>query len=141
MCYFFKQKTAYEMRISDWSSDLCSSDRLVIAGLNPHAGEDGALGMEEIDIIIPAVEQLRAEGIDITGPLPAASMFHEPVRGRYDVALCMYHDQALIPLKTLHFDEGVTMTLCLPIVRNRTEERSEGKECVSTVKSGWSRVS
>src|SRR3546814_10069021 len=107
MCYFFKQKTAYEMRISDWSSDLCSSDRLVIAGLNPHAGEDGALGMEEIDIIIPAVEQLRAEGIDINGHLPADSMFHERVRGRYDVALCMYHDQALIPLKTLHFDEGV----------------------------------
>ncbi|HEX8445844.1 MAG TPA: 4-hydroxythreonine-4-phosphate dehydrogenase PdxA [Sphingomonas sp.] len=91
--------------------------RLAIAGFNPHAGEDGAMGREEIDLILPAVAQLREEGIDIVGPLASDSMFHERARGHYDVALCLYHDQALIPIKTLHFDEGVNMTLGLPIVR------------------------
>lgn len=91
--------------------------RLAIAGFNPHAGEGGAIGREEIDIIIPAVEILQAEGIDITGPFAADSMFHARARADYDCALCLYHDQALIPLKTLHFDEGVNMTLGLPIVR------------------------
>jgi 4-hydroxythreonine-4-phosphate dehydrogenase len=91
--------------------------RLVIAGLNPHAGESGALGREEIDIVIPAIERLREEGIDIEGPLAADTMFHPRARARYDAALCLYHDQALIPLKTLHFDEGVNITLGLPIVR------------------------
>jgi 4-hydroxythreonine-4-phosphate dehydrogenase len=91
--------------------------RLVIAGLNPHAGEGGALGREEIEIVIPAIERLREEGIDIEGPLAADTMFHPRARARYDAALCLYHDQALIPLKTLHFDEGVNITLGLPIVR------------------------
>lgn len=91
--------------------------RLVIAGLNPHAGEAGNMGSEERDIIIPAVAQLRAEGIDISGPLPADTMFHAGARSRYDIALCCYHDQALVPLKTLHFDEGVNITLGLPIIR------------------------
>lgn len=91
--------------------------RLVIAGFNPHAGEGGALGREEIDIILPAVEILRGEGIDIVGPLAADTMFHPRARAQYDAAICLYHDQALIPLKTLHFDEGVNMTLGLPIVR------------------------
>ncbi len=91
--------------------------RLAIAGFNPHAGEKGAIGREEIDLIIPAVEILRAEGIDIVGPLAADTMFHARARAQYDCALCLYHDQALIPLKTLHFDEGVNMTLGLPIVR------------------------
>ena len=91
--------------------------RLAIAGLNPHAGESGALGREEIDIVIPAIEQLREEGIEIEGPLAADTMFHPRARARYDAALCLYHDQALIPLKTLHFDEGVNITLGLPIVR------------------------
>ena len=91
--------------------------RLAIAGFNPHAGEGGAIGREEIDLIIPAVEILRAEGIDIVGPFAADSMFHARARAEYDCALCLYHDQALIPLKTLHFDEGVNMTLGLPIVR------------------------
>ncbi|USI73131.1 4-hydroxythreonine-4-phosphate dehydrogenase PdxA [Sphingomonas morindae] len=91
--------------------------RLALAGFNPHAGEGGALGLEEIEILIPAVEQLRDEGIDIVGPLAADTMFHPRARARYDAALCTYHDQALIPLKTLHFDEGVNMTLGLPIVR------------------------
>jgi 4-hydroxythreonine-4-phosphate dehydrogenase len=91
--------------------------RLALAGFNPHAGEGGALGREEIDILMPALEQLREEGIDIVGPLAADTMFHPRARARYDAALCTYHDQALIPLKTLHFDEGVNMTLGLPIVR------------------------
>lgn len=91
--------------------------RLAVAGLNPHAGEEGALGREEIEIISPAVERLRDEGIDISGPYPADTMFHERARAGYDAALCMYHDQALIPLKALHFDVGVNMTLGLPIVR------------------------
>jgi 4-hydroxythreonine-4-phosphate dehydrogenase len=91
--------------------------RLAIAGFNPHAGEGGALGREEIDFIIPAIEILRAEGIDVIGPLAADTMFHARARAAYDAALCLYHDQALIPLKTLHFDEGVNMTLGLPIVR------------------------
>ncbi|WP_116089957.1 4-hydroxythreonine-4-phosphate dehydrogenase PdxA [Sphingomonas crusticola] len=91
--------------------------RLAIAGLNPHAGEGGALGREEIDIVIPALQRLRDEGIEIEGPLAADTMFHPRARARYDAALCLYHDQALIPLKTLHFDEGVNVTLGLPIVR------------------------
>ncbi len=91
--------------------------KIAVAGLNPHAGEDGTLGREEQDIIIPALERLREDGFDITGPFPADTMFHARARERYDAALCMYHDQALIPLKALHFDDGVNMTLGLPIVR------------------------
>ncbi len=94
-----------------------ATPRIVIAGFNPHAGEGGALGREEIEVLLPAIEQLRDEGIDIIGPLAADTMFHPRARARYDAALCTYHDQALIPLKTLHFDEGVNMTLGLPIVR------------------------
>ncbi|MGF1550593.1 MAG: 4-hydroxythreonine-4-phosphate dehydrogenase PdxA [Sphingomonadaceae bacterium] len=93
------------------------SPRIAIAALNPHAGEEGALGREEIDIIAPAVELLREEGLDIAGPYPADAMFHPRAREEYDAALCLYHDQALIPLKALHFDEGVNLTLGLPIVR------------------------
>ena len=91
--------------------------RLAFAGFNPHAGEQGAIGREEIDFIIPAIEQLRSEGIDAVGPFAADTMFDARARAGYDAALCCYHDQALIPLKTLHFDEGVNMTLGLPIVR------------------------
>ena len=91
--------------------------RLAFAGLNPHAGESGAIGREEIDIIMPAIELLRAEGIDAIGPFAADTMFHPRARAGYDAALCAYHDQALIPIKTLHFDEGVNITLGLPIVR------------------------
>jgi 4-hydroxythreonine-4-phosphate dehydrogenase len=94
-----------------------AAPRLAFAGLNPHAGEQGAIGREEIDILIPAIETLRAEGIDVTGPLAADTMFHGRARTLYDAAICCYHDQALIPLKTLHFDEGVNITLGLPIVR------------------------
>jgi 4-hydroxythreonine-4-phosphate dehydrogenase len=91
--------------------------RLAVAGFNPHAGEGGALGREEIELIAPAVEALRAEGWHVSGPHPADTMFHSSARAKYDVALCMYHDQALIPLKALHFDEGVNITLGLPVVR------------------------
>jgi 4-hydroxythreonine-4-phosphate dehydrogenase len=91
--------------------------RLAVAGLNPHAGEGGAMGREEITIIKPAIEALKAEGIDVVGPLPADTMFHPRARARYDVALTMYHDQGLIPVKTLAFDEGVNVTLGLPFVR------------------------
>ena len=93
------------------------SARLAMAGLNPHAGESGMIGREEIDIIIPAVEQLRAEGINVAGPVAADGLFHPRARATYDAAICMYHDQALIPLKALHFDEGVNVTLGLPIIR------------------------
>jgi 4-hydroxythreonine-4-phosphate dehydrogenase len=91
--------------------------RLAVAGLNPHAGEEGALGREEIDIVQPAIERLREEEAEVTGPHAADTMFHERMRRTYDAALCLYHDQALVPLKTLHFDDGVNMTLGLPIVR------------------------
>ncbi len=91
--------------------------RLAVAGLNPHAGEGGALGREEIDIIAPAVAELRGAGIDVAGPAPADTLFHARARGAYDAALCMYHDQALIPLKTIDFDHGVNITLGLPFVR------------------------
>lgn len=91
--------------------------RLAISGLNPHAGEDGAMGREEVDIIRPAIDKLRAMGMRVAGPLPADTMFHAAARAHYDAALCMYHDQALIPLKTLAFEQGVDVTLGLPIVR------------------------
>ncbi|RWX64190.1 4-hydroxythreonine-4-phosphate dehydrogenase, partial [Mesorhizobium sp. M4B.F.Ca.ET.089.01.1.1] len=91
--------------------------RLAVAGLNPHAGEGGAMGVEDRRVIQPAIEQLRAEGIDAFGPLPADTMFHARARAGYDAALCMYHDQALIPAKTLAFDEAVNVTLGLPFIR------------------------
>ena len=91
--------------------------RLAFAGLNPHAGEGGALGREEIDVIAPAIADLRAQGVDASGPHPADTMFHAPARAKYDVALCPTHDQALIPIKTLAFDRGVNVTLGLPFVR------------------------
>lgn len=91
--------------------------RLAFAGFNPHAGEAGALGDEEERFLAPAIAALRAEGIDATGPFPADTMFHASARAQYDVAMCCYHDQALVPLKTLYFDEGVNITLGLPIVR------------------------
>lgn len=94
-----------------------TAPRLAFAGLNPHAGESGAIGREEIDLIEPAIAQLRAEGIDATGPFAADTLFHPRARAAYDAALCCYHDQALVPIKTLHFDEGVNITLGLPIVR------------------------
>ncbi|HEX3858457.1 MAG TPA: 4-hydroxythreonine-4-phosphate dehydrogenase PdxA [Pseudolabrys sp.] len=94
-----------------------SKPRLAVAGLNPHAGEDGALGEEDNTVVAPAIAQLKADGIDALGPLPADTMFNDRARAGYDVALCMYHDQALIPIKTLAFDHAVNVTLGLPFVR------------------------
>src|SRR5260370_2133578 len=91
--------------------------RLAVSGLNPHAGEDGSLGTEDITIVAPAVEILRGEGIEIRGPLPADTMFHDAARKTYDCAICMYHDQALIPVKTLAFEDAVNVTLGLPFIR------------------------
>lgn len=94
-----------------------AAPRLAVAGLNPHAGEDGLLGGEENEIVLPAIGELRRRGHDVRGPLPADTMFHPEARAHYDAALCMYHDQALIPLKTLAFWEGVNVTLGLPVIR------------------------
>jgi 4-hydroxythreonine-4-phosphate dehydrogenase len=94
-----------------------AAPRVAVAGLNPHAGEGGAIGREEVEIIEPAVRALRAQGVDATGPYPADSLFHEEMRARYDAVVCMYHDQALIPVKMLDFWAGVNVTLGLPIVR------------------------
>lgn len=93
------------------------SPRLAVSGLNPHAGEDGALGREDGEIIAPALERLRSEGLTVLGPLPADTMFHAAARETYDVAICMYHDQALIPAKALGFDDAVNVTLGLPFIR------------------------
>lgn len=90
---------------------------IACAGLNPHAGEGGALGREDIDIIMPAIAELRAAGIEVRGPLAADTMFHAGARSGYDAALCMYHDQALIPVKTIDFDGAVNVTLGLPFIR------------------------
>lgn len=94
-----------------------SAPRLAMAALNPHAGEGGAIGLQEVTVLRPAAEALRAEGLNITDPLPADTLFHEEARARYDAVVCLYHDQALIPVKTLDFWGGVNATLGLPIVR------------------------
>ena len=91
--------------------------RIAVSGLNPHAGEGGAMGTEDAELIAPVVAALRETGMQITGPLPADTMFHAAARARYDAAVAMYHDQALIPIKTLDFDGGVNVTLGLPFVR------------------------
>jgi 4-hydroxythreonine-4-phosphate dehydrogenase len=91
--------------------------RLALAALNPHAGESGALGLEELEVLIPAAAALRGEGLTITDPLPADTLFHDEARAGYDAVLCLYHDQALIPVKTLDFWGGVNVTLGLPVVR------------------------
>jgi 4-hydroxythreonine-4-phosphate dehydrogenase len=94
-----------------------SAPRIAVSGLNPHAGENGAMGREDIDVIAPAVARLRAEGVDARGPLPGDTMFHKAARETYDAAICMYHDQALIPIKTIAFDSAVNVTLGLPFIR------------------------
>ena len=108
------------LRIVDQSmrSDFgVDAPRIAVAGLNPHAGEGGAMGREEIEVIAPTMERLRAEGMTLLGPRSADTMFHGRAREGYDVAVCMYHDQALIPIKTLDFDRGVNVTLGLPFIR------------------------
>ena len=94
-----------------------AAPRLAVAGLNPHAGEGGAMGSDEAALITPVLDRLRARGMQIVGPLPADTMFHAAARARYDAAICMYHDQALIPIKTIDFAGGVNVTLGLPFVR------------------------
>ncbi len=94
-----------------------ANPRLAVSGLNPHAGEEGSLGAEEKTIVAPAIDILRGEGIAIKGPLPADTMFHEAARKTYDCAICMYHDQALIPIKTVAFEDAVNVTLGLPFIR------------------------
>jgi 4-hydroxythreonine-4-phosphate dehydrogenase len=94
-----------------------ANPRLAVAGLNPHAGEDGSLGTEDRTIVAPAIDMLRRDGIQVGGPLPADTMFHDAARRTYDCAICMYHDQALIPVKTLAFDDAVNVTLGLPFIR------------------------
>jgi len=91
--------------------------RLAVSGLNPHAGEQGSLGREEVEIIEPVIAEAQSQGLDVSGPYPADTLFHEAARERYDAAICMYHDQALVPFKTLAFEEGVNVTLGLPFVR------------------------
>ncbi len=100
--------------ISDFGID---APRIAVAGLNPHAGEGGTMGREEVEIITPVLQRLRGEGWDISGPLAADTLFHPAARAGYDAAVCMYHDQALIPIKTIAFDEGVNVTLGLDFVR------------------------
>ncbi|WP_050425928.1 4-hydroxythreonine-4-phosphate dehydrogenase PdxA [Bradyrhizobium tropiciagri] len=94
-----------------------AAPRLAVAGLNPHAGEDGTLGMEDVEIVAPAVDILRRDGVAVRGPLPSDTMFHAAARKTYDCAICMYHDQALIPIKTVAFEDAVNVTLGLPFVR------------------------
>src|SRR5262249_59935197 len=94
-----------------------ANPRIAVSGLNPHAGEDGSIGREDEEIVAPAVANLRNAGINARGPLPADTMFHEAARKTYDCALCMYHDQALIPIKTLAFEDAVNVTLGLPFIR------------------------
>ena len=93
------------------------SPRIALTGLNPHAGENGTMGREEQTLIVPAINQLRADGLTVIGPLPADTAFHSEARSSYDAILCMYHDQALIPVKTLDFHGGVNVTLGLPFIR------------------------
>jgi 4-hydroxythreonine-4-phosphate dehydrogenase len=94
-----------------------AAPRLALAALNPHAGESGSIGLEEIEVLMPAAAALRAEGINISDPRPADTLFHEEARATYDAVLCLYHDQALIPVKTLDFWGGVNTTLGLPVIR------------------------
>jgi len=119
-----RQEIFTTLRITD--ADLkryfgLKSPRIAVTALNPHAGEGGLFGDEEQRLIAPAVQQAQAAGIDAQGPFSADTLFHFAVQGRYDAVVCMYHDQALIPLKLLHFDDGVNVTLGLPIVRTSVD--------------------
>lgn len=107
-------RTSYSALISDFG---IAQPRIAIAGLNPHAGEGGTMGKEEVTTIIPVLKKLKDEGIETVGPMSADTMFHPSARAKYDLAICMYHDQALIPIKTIDFSGGVNVTLGLPFVR------------------------
>ena len=126
------------------------SPRIAVAGLNPHAGEGGAMGSEEITLIAPLLDRLRATGMAISGPLPADTMFHAAARTRYDAAICMYHDQALIPIKTIDFAGGVNVTLGLPFVRTSPDHGTafdiagrglaDPSSLVAALRMGWRMV-
>lgn len=105
----------------DVAAYFVRNPRLAVLALNPHCGEGGMFGNEDQEVIKPAVEAARAEGIDATGPLSADTLFHQAVQGKFDAVVCMYHDQGLIPLKLLHFDDGVNVTLGLPIIRTSVD--------------------
>lgn len=109
--------------------------RIAVAGLNPHAGESGSLGTEEAEIIAPAIEILTAKGITVDGPLPADSLFHEAARQAYDAVICMYHDQALIPIKTIGFSRGINITLGLPFIRT-SPDHGTALDIAGTGKAG-----
>ncbi|MDO5642207.1 MAG: 4-hydroxythreonine-4-phosphate dehydrogenase PdxA [Paracoccus sp. (in: a-proteobacteria)] len=121
--------------------------RLAVAGLNPHAGEGGAMGDAEITWIAPLLERLRAEGLDLKGPLPADTMFHAPARMGHDAAICAYHDQALIPIKTLDFAGGVNVTLGLPFIRTSPDHgtafdiaglgRADPASAIAALRMAW----
>ena len=121
--------------------------RLAVAGLNPHAGEGGAMGHEEGDWMVPLLDRLRLEGMEIAGPLPADTMFHAPARRRYDAAICAYHDQALIPIKTLDFAGGVNVTLGLPFIRTSPDHgtafdiagqgRADAASAIAALRMAW----
>ncbi len=98
-----------------------SSPKLAVAALNPHAGENGLFGTEEMKIIMPAIKEAREKGLDVTGPFPSDTIFYQAAQGKFDAVVCMYHDQGLIPLKLLHFDDGVNVTLGLPIIRTSVD--------------------
>ncbi len=124
-----------------------ATPRIAVAGLNPHAGEGGAMGIEEQTIIAPLIARLRAEGWDLTGPHPADTLFHEAARATYDVAVCMYHDQALVPLKTLDFANGVNVTLGLDFVRTSPDHgtaydiagqgRADPSSLIAALRMAW----
>lgn len=121
--------------------------RIAVAGLNPHAGEGGAMGRQELDWIAPLCQRLRAEGLEVTGPLPADTMFHAPARARYDAAVACYHDQGLIPIKTLDFAGGVNVTLGLPFVRTSPDHgtafdiagrgRADPSSTIAALRMAW----
>lgn len=128
-----------------------AAPRIAVAGLNPHAGEGGTMGREETDRITPLLARLRAEGLELAGPLPADTMFHAPARARYDAAVCAYHDQALIPIKTLDFAGGVNVTLGLPFVRTSPDHgtafdiagtgRADPGSTIAALRMAWSMAS
>ena len=117
------QRVLDTIRITDQalSRYFCPTPRIAVLALNPHCGEGGLFGCEEREVIAPAVAAARAEGIDAVGPLSADTLFHFALAGSYDAVVCMYHDQGLIPLKLLHFDDGVNVTLGLPIIRTSVD--------------------
>ncbi len=137
-------RTTHAALIQDFG---LTQPRIAVAGLNPHAGEGGAMGMEEIEMISPLLDDLRQDGLDLSGPRSADTMFHAGARAGYDAAICMYHDQALIPIKTIDFAGGVNVTLGLPFVRTSPDHgtafdiagqgKADPSSLISALKMGW----